>query len=197
MKVSTKRILSILSSTILLVGSLVALTYLIQPAYSNIMDTRAQIVSKTKIRDTYDSSIKQAEKIKADYQNLLDTQQSISSILPPQEDLPETVNQVSGLAALNNLDLQTLSLTKPEVKSSSNTTDKKDFIKAIGTMKTSFKIVGSYESFRNFIGQLENNSDLLDLESLKITPFIDTVSKTQVQDKYTYDLEVDNYYQAE
>ncbi|MCX6703029.1 MAG: type 4a pilus biogenesis protein PilO [Candidatus Wolfebacteria bacterium] len=190
MKASARRILSMLISMMFITASFLVLTYMIQPAYNNITDTRSQITSKTELRDSYKNSLDQVAKLKKDYQNILQSQQSISSILPEKEDIAQSVNQVVGLAKANSLKAEVLSLDRLAVRPSVQ----KNFARGIGTTRINFKISGAYENFRPFIEQIETNLNLMDVNNLKLDP---VVSAKTGDYNFTYTLVIDNYYQAD
>lgn len=173
-----------------LAASLLVLVYMIQPAYSNVTDTRAQIASKSELRDSYKNSIDQVTSLKKSYQNVIQSQQSISSILPEEEDIAQSVNQVVGLAKANGLQTEVLSIDRLAVRPSVQ----KTFARGIGTTRISFRLSGAYENFRPFIEQIETNLNLMDVNNLKIDPI---VSAKTGEYNFTYTLVVDNYYQAD
>jgi Tfp pilus assembly protein PilO len=62
-----------------------------------------------------------------------------------------------------------------------------------------FKVVGSYSDFKNFLKQLETNIRIFNVKTLNISPVIIAGSeRSQVQSKnLSYDISITTYYQAD
>jgi len=191
MKVSTKRVFSILIAIFMFIASLFIYSSLIKSIYAEIKNKRTEIVSRLELINKYETSIKQIQKILSEYQNISQFAETISSILPPEQNVSQSVNQISGLAKINNLIINFLSVQQLAITPSS----KPDLIRGRGVLRLNFALTGSYENFRKFVQTMETNISLMDLISLKIEPKIETGLKS-VKDNFSYAMAVDTYYQS-
>jgi len=191
MKVSTKRVFSILIAIFMFIASLFIYSSLIKSIYAEIKNKRTEIVSRLELINKYETSIKQIQKILSEYQNISQFAETISSILPPEQNVSQSVNQISGLAKINNLIINFLSVQQLAITPSS----KPDLIRGRGVLRLNFALTGSYENFRKFVQTMETNISLMDLVSLKIEPKTETGLKS-VKDNFSYAMAVDTYYQS-
>lgn len=191
MKVSTKRVFSILIAIFMFIASLFIYSSLIKSIYAEIKNKRTEIVGRLELINKYETSIKQIQKILSEYQNISQFAETISSILPPEQNVSQSVNQISGLAKINNLIINFLSVQQLAITPSS----KPDLIRGRGVLRLNFALTGSYENFRKFVQTMETNISLMDLVSLKIEPKIETGLKS-VKDNFSYAMAVDTYYQS-
>jgi len=191
MKVSTKRVFSILIAIFMFIASLFIYSSLIKSIYAEIKNKRTEIVGRLELINKYETSIKQIQKILSEYQNISQFAETISSILPPEQNVSQSVNQISGLAKINNLIINFLSVQQLAITPSS----KPDLIRGRGVLRLNFALTGSYENFRKFVQTMETNISLMDLISLKIEPKIETGLKS-VKDNFSYAMAVDTYYQS-
>ncbi len=187
MKASTKRILSILTAIFMIIASIFIYSSLIRPVYSEIKNLRSEVAGRLELVDKHKTSIDQVKKILGEYQGAVQIQDTVSTILPPEQNLPSAVYQISRLANVNELQLELLSAQQLALKPSAQPS----LVKGVGTLRFNLRAVGSYEKFKFFLQNLETNMNLMDLASLKIEPQIKGANK------FNYTLVVDAYYQSE
>ena len=188
MKASTKRILSILIAILMFVGSLFIYTSLIRPTYSEIKNQRAEIVSRLELINKHEASIKQVQKILNEYQNVSQLTETISLILPLEQNVPQSVNQITGLTKINNLAVDFLSAQQLAITPSTEPS----LVKGMGTLRFNFALIGPYENFKKFLQALETNIGLMDLTSLKVEP-----ATKSSKGNFSYTMTVDTHYQSE
>ncbi len=197
MKASAKRITSILISMLLFIAVLVLYMYLIKPAFNDIGDKRAEIAGKLALIDEYNAALTRIQDLLRQYDNLTQIQEAASSVLPPEQNLPRSINQISGLASINRLSIGTLSVQQMSIKPSL----RPSLVKGLGTLRLSTRLTGDYQSFKSFLENLETNVNLMDVVSLKIEPLalkVGSSVKTAVNiNNFNYTLVADTYYQAE
>jgi len=190
MRASTKRVLSILTAILLIIASLVVYTYLIQPAYSEIINLRAEVASRRELVNEQEVSVKQVQNLLSEYQGIAQVQQVVSLILPTGENLPQSLNQITGLADLNKLSTASLTVQRLAIRPSA----KSSLVQGVGVLRFNFQLEGSYENFKSFLQNLETNINLMDLASLKVGPS----SKAKLdKNSFDYTMSVDTYYQAQ
>jgi hypothetical protein len=190
MKPSAKRIISILFSIFILIASLIVFSYLVKPAYNDMKDERAEIAARLKLIEEYESSLARVQKLLSEYQNAVKFQEMIGLMLPAKQNLPQAVNQVIGLANVNKLAVDILSVQRLAIRPS----PRPELAKGVGTLRINARLVGDYENFRGFIENLETNVNLMDLASLKMEPW--TRLKTG-EVKFGYTMNIDTYYQTD
>lgn len=106
MKASSKRILSILTAVLMIIASLFVYSSLIRPVYSEIKNLRSEAASRLDLINKNKVSITQVQKLLNEYQNIAQVQEVISSILPLEQNVPQAINQIVGLAELNKLSIE-------------------------------------------------------------------------------------------
>jgi len=190
MKSSTKRILSVSISTLLFIGSLFIYSNLVKPTYSQIKNLRSEVVSRLDFIEKNEAYIQEIQKKIKESHDLDKTTETISLILPLNQDVASRVNQIGGLAYNNRLAIELLNVQELAIKPSKQP----NLVKGLGTLRFNLKASGNYENFKSFIQALETNITLMDLIGLKIEP--NNKSKT-AGSNFDYTMVVDTYYQSE
>ena len=112
-------------------------------------------------------------------------QKNISKILPLSEGISEAVNQISGLAFLNKLEVNSVSSRTLAIEPSNA-----KLIKGLGVVSFNIQLGGTYESFKSFLENLETNIRIMNVNYLIIE------SKGEgLTNNFLYNLTVDAYYQ--
>ena len=190
MRSSTKRFISIVLAMLMLIAAVFVYSTFIRPAYSDIENLRAQANNKTQIFEQQQSSTKQIQSLLSQYQDVLQVEDTISSILPLSSDVASGVNQITGLSKINNLTIDLLAVEETAITPS----DQPNLIKGVGALKFNFHLIGSYENFKAFLQNLETNITLMDLTNLKV----ETATKTKSnENRFSYTLTVNTYYQTQ
>lgn len=190
MRSSSKRFVSIVLALAMLVAAVFVYSTFIRSAYSDVETLRAQANSKTTTFTQQQSSVKQIQNLLSQYQDVLKVEDTISSMLPLSPDIGSDINQITGLAQINNLTLDILSTEEMAIKPSKQPT----LAKGIGTLKFNFHLTGGYENFKNFIQELETNITLIDLVNLKVEPFSKGKSAGNI---FSYTITANAYYQTQ
>ncbi len=171
----------------MIVASIFVYSSLIRPAYSEIKNLRSEVAGRLELVDKHKTSIDQVKKILGEYQGAVQIQDTVSTILPTEQNLPSAVHQINRLASVNELQIDLLSAQQLAIKPSTQSS----LVKGIGTLRFNLRVAGSYEKFKSFLQNLETNINLMDLASLKIEP------QTKGANKFNYTLVIDAYYQSE
>lgn len=185
MKPSTYRLLSILGSVFLLIGAVVIYSNFIRPAYDEIQNLRDKKKTSINFLQEQKEAIDAVNRLLNEYQSLAQIQENISMVLPNEENIPSIINQFQGLAKINNIDIESLSLQYPPLKSSTDL-----LIKPLGTVRATMRLNGDYRSLRPFLENLETNIRLTDVYSLNIEG-----GGIPGKNKLIYNLVLDTYYQ--
>lgn len=188
MRSSTKRILVILGSFGLMMGSLYVYLSMIIPAYAEIQELRAERQTRLEILAKQTEAQNAINTLIGQYQSIAGTDQQrvIAAMLPTGIDIPSVVNQIQGMARTNALSIQSISFQYLPIKQGEN-----DLVKSVGVIRVSQSLAGSYAAFKNYVQALETNVRLMDLNSLRI----DAGARAIVRDVFSYNLVADVYYQ--
>jgi len=89
------------------------------------------------------------------------------------------------LAKINSMDIESLSLQYPPLKSSTDS-----LIEPMGTVRATIRLNGDYRDLRPFLEDLETNIRLIDVYSLNVEG-----GGIPGRNKLIYNLVLDTYYQ--
>src|SRR3990167_2197727 len=167
MKGSSKRALVILISVSLLIVSVTIYSYFIKPLYGEIYNLKTKEIGLSETYATYESLNNQFQNILEQYQNSGELQNQLSIILPSELNAPYALGQVIGIAKLNNLEIQTLTI-KPLTIISAKNNSSDDLVKDIGTLRISARFSGTYENFKSFLKGIETNIMISNTSDFKI-----------------------------
>lgn len=167
-----------------------------QPVYREIQDIRNDIASYENLIDTQRVAINQVNKLINTYESQTEFKEAISASFSSGPNLSGAIAQLNGLAGLNGMSLSSISVTKTIPKSTISEAQKtgssksQSIKKPINTLSFGLNLVGSYEEFKSFIGNLESNIRIFDVKNIDFSP-----ASKSVQDIYDINMVVDTYYQ--
>jgi Tfp pilus assembly protein PilO len=184
MKGSTKRAFSILIASIFFIAGIGVYVYLIKPAYQDINLKRGELYTKTTQLSDYKNTISQMQKLLATYESLSQAQQSVSLMLPNDSSIPQAAYQISGLASMSGLNLQSMSLKELA------TTPSTALLKGMSTLRFSVKMTGTYESMKSFLQNLASNIRVFNVNTIKVEKL------GNLSNVFTFNFELDAYYQT-
>ncbi|MBI5401515.1 type 4a pilus biogenesis protein PilO [Candidatus Wolfebacteria bacterium] len=186
MKYSSKRFLSIIIAVAFFVGAVLAYQNFVSPAYDEVKQIQGELAEKKKITGEYQGIFDQIQQLYSNYQNYGDLQKNVSLALPSDPAVAESVFQITKLASVNNLSVQSLDVKKLALIPSKSTV-----IKSLGTLRFSIRLTGGYESLKSYLQGLESNIRLMNVNSLKIEKV------GAASNLFNYNLEADAYYQSQ
>lgn len=190
MRSSSKRFISILISALMFISAIFVYSNFISPAYSQIKDLRGELLSISEASEEQQQAIGQIQNLLQEQQNISSIESIIGIILPLSRDTALNLNQISSLAAINDLKLDSLSINKMANKPSIN----QRLVKSIGVLRINFQLTGSYENFKAFLKSAETNISLIDLIDLKIESSQGFKSSGT---NFTFVANMETYYQTE
>ncbi|KKR88947.1 MAG: hypothetical protein UU85_C0008G0004 [Candidatus Wolfebacteria bacterium GW2011_GWA2_42_10] len=183
MKATTKRTMSILASIILLIGSVFVYASFIKPAYEEVSNLKTKSVNLEQSFNSYQSLNNQFQNLLNEYKNLGDLAKQISLILPSNLDTAYVLSQITGIAGLNNLGIQSLSVKQLAIEPSSE-----PFTRGLGVLGIDLRAGGSYDNFKAFLNGLETNVMISNPINFKVE---------KQGDNLVYTMTIEAYYQAE
>ena len=186
MKPSTYRLISILGSIGLLIGAVVVYSNFVVPTYSDIQTLKDKQLADENLLNDQRDAVNAVNKLLGQYQSLTDIQNSISMVLPREEEVPLVVQQIQGIAALSNMTITGLSLQYPPIKP----VPKDSLVKPANIVRITVKLIGDYRNLQTYLQGLETNIRLMDVNSLSVDGG-GLAGKTALN----YSLILDAYYQ--
>ncbi|MEK7574458.1 MAG: hypothetical protein AAB514_02945 [Patescibacteria group bacterium] len=190
MRASTKRILSIMISALLLIAVAVIYVELIKPAYSSIQNLRGEIQARNNLLEEQNHAVSQVQNLISQLQdqNIAKFQEQISLVLPTTESVPQALSQYQAIAQASGLSIQSVGINYLAIKPAVSDIG---LAKGIGTDRFKLKLLGSYEAMRAFFQAIETNVRLTDLATFKINR-----AGQSGQNLYLGEIVVDSYYQS-
>ncbi len=199
MKASTKRSLSFLISLALIMLASLVYGMFIRGAYTDIQTQRGTIaVLENKLAENQ-GVIQRIQALLSRYQDSTLLQEKVNLALPQTPFTSQILSDAQVLADVNGIKLLDAKIETQPLRSRSVTTPK--FVKDIGISSFQLTVQGSYEKFKAFLAQLENNVRIMDVQTIAITPVIQVSQDGKVAttvfnpDEITYALKVFAYYQ--
>ncbi len=192
MKQSSKRLISIVLALLFVIGALVVLFDLIEPAYQDAMTTKGNLEAAQQFLATETQAVTQAESIITSYRNDTATLETVDLALPTGPDIAGALAQFYGLAANSGLTVQGISISKPILQAVSQPAGSStNILKPVGTISFQLAAIGSYEDLQAFLAGIETNVRMFDLKALSIS------SGGATKDLYNYSMTVVTYYQSQ
>jgi len=200
MKHSAKRLLSMVLGLGLMAAAFIIFVSFTRPAYDEIQQIRNE-------KYTFDLELKNKKQAIEDvitlikqHQNDSSFSESISMVFPTSPELSSALAQIHSLA----VDINRLALASISVSESGNQISRSSggsggggitLEKPIRTISFNLNLAGSYSNLKNFLGMIEKNIRLFDIESVNLNPAA-SGSKVPV-DLYSYQVKITAYYQGQ
>lgn len=173
------------------IAAAVVLNYFVGPTYQKIKSLRLDLAKQSSILAEYQKAADIIKDLSSRYGDAdRDTDglsETISFIVPPQENLPSAVNQIVGLASFNSLEIRSLLVEKTAITASAGP----GVMSGLGKIRFSFDTSGSYTNFKKFLENLETNLNIMDLENLTLA-----TRASKSSEIFNYTVVVSTYYQA-
>ena len=170
-----------------LVAALITYSSFLRPEYEKVNKLRGSLATQSRFFDEQSKIIENIESyLSAAETNVKQAQEPVSLALPTDVAASTLFQQFSFLTRINNLSMQSFGLNLLSIQPVSPGA----LLKGIGTVQANIKFIGGYQSFKDFLAQLETNDRLMDLMKL-------TIKTTANKNLYDYDITVDTYYQPD
>ncbi len=196
MRQSAKRLSSLVLSLILILVAFVIFFSFAKPAYQEVQTIRAEKESRQAFIDSKRNIIKQVQNLIKAYEEdaeLKDAQAAVELSFPAKSEIADALTQISGLLKLNNLTLESVNISEiaaPQKKTSTNNSNSVSAVKAFNKVSFDVDLLGTYENFKKFLGNLEANIRIFDIEQLDLRPLA-----TKGTNLYSASLKINAYYQ--
>lgn len=189
--------MSMIIALAFVIGSFIIFFQLIRPAYEEAQVVRSEVISREIFVNDQQEAITQVEQLIQSYQSEVGVQNSVSQALPQEPDFAGALYQLNGIAMGNGLTLQSFTVSAPALSTTrpvatSTALDSAALVLPIGSVTFQMKFSATYENIKAFLGNIENNVRLFDVQSVGVQPV-----GVGGQNLYTVDLAVMTYYQTE
>ena len=198
MKQSTKKLISMVTALVFLIAAFVFYFDLIVPAYGDMQMLKGKELSEQDFFSQESNTIQQVQKLIAAYESQSQAQSMVALSIPSGQDISGALNQIYGIAALNNISVQNMSISLSSVlpKSGSSVTNASSpLVKPMGSVSFAVAAGGSYEDFKNFLSEIETNVRIFDVKNLSVQPVLQ--SGSTIKDAFNYNLTIMAYYQTQ
>lgn len=189
MRSSTKRFYSLILGLAFFVGAIYVYSNFIRAAYEEVKNLRGERAAELRLLEQSRSAVEIVDAVNAKYQSLATFQNSVSQALPIGEEIPSILNQVQGIAPLDNrkIEIDSISFQYLPIEYSKQPTT----LRPYGAIRLSLRLRGTYGDLTSFVFALERNIRILNANSLKISG-----GGQGTNPNLTADLTVDAYYQT-
>jgi Tfp pilus assembly protein PilO len=187
MKDSAKRLYVSLGSLIFISAALYVYSSFINPEFAEIQRLRGERQGQMTLLADYQATIEETNRVIARYESVSALQDVFSEAVPQKENIPSFLNQIYGLAVLNNVLVDSVEFQYMPTQSTSATS----LVRPFGTIRATVRCASGYDDIKNFTKAIETNVRLMDIYAVNITEgFRDDPI-------LAYTLTVDTYYQME
>lgn len=164
MKDSTKRLYSSLLSLGFIAGSFYVYFSLIVPALSEVHRLRGERVATEIDLAEFKKAAEETRNLQRTYQSVEAFRSNLSQLLPTKENIPPLMNQVYGLAALNQVAVSGVDfqISPPEPAGSR-------LVFPMSKITVSVRFSGKYDDMKRFLKDLESNLRMFDIRSVNIS----------------------------
>lgn len=193
MRQSTKRLFSIFVSLAFLVAALIVYFNLTKPVFDEIQQVRGDQAARQEVLKTQENAVAQVKKLLGTYQAQAQFQAAVSAALPLVPDVSTILAHVAAVSSANRITLQSVSLLPATVEArnvNSAASSTSSLVGPASSFLLQVKATGTYEAFKLFAKDLENDVRLMDVQSVDITP-----AGKPNQDLFSYNLQIKVYYQ--
>ncbi len=194
MKQSTKRLTSVLFSLLFLIGAFLVYFDLVSPAYSDLQVLKGKQASELAFLSEASTTMQQVQKLIATYQSESQAESMVALAVPTGKDVSGAIAQIYGIAQVNNIDIQDVSVST--VSSLQGATSTKasgaSLVKPLGNISFVIAASGNYENFKSFLSEIETNIRIFDIKNVSVQPVSATSGS---QDLFNYSVSIIAYYQ--
>lgn len=177
-------------SLVLILGLIAALIWVVVPKYDAVSSLMKEI---SVLQDDLNKKIEikqKIEELEARYETYKGQLAKVSEILPPAKDYPGllvTIQQLTSTAGLlmNDIDIKAeeVAAAKGIIKAGKTAPAEEEVFKKMAITLT---VSGGYEQFKTFLGLLETNIRIIDVDSVDFTYSDKELTQFNIQAKTYY-----------
>jgi hypothetical protein len=191
---------SIVGSLLLVVVALFLFFDFIQPEFSSVANLKGQIAGENDFLQTETKTVTAVQNVITEYQKQGGNQGNVALAIPAGQDVAGALAQVYGIAQINSVTIQSISVSAPTLQTQTKTASSTNTVKPLGSYTLQIGGSGTYEALKNFLFGLETNIRIFDVKGLSIAPA--TVAGSNPgrgavpQDLFSYNITATTYYQT-
>jgi len=187
MKDSEKRLITSLGSLVCVAGAIYIYASWISPEIVEIQKARSEKQAVHKIRADYESVLQEKIRVIARYQDLVAIQEVFSRVVPQGENMPSFLNQLYGLASLNDVSINSMTFNTLPLQ----TQKESSLIRPHGTIQATIRSTSTYEDMKKYLNAIETNIRIMNITAINIT---DGFKEDPI---LSYTITVETYYLAQ
>ena len=150
--------------------------FLIYPLVLDIQKQRGEVLATKEILKQKKAAVEKFGEVAEKYQSLSSETQKLDKIISSDANLPRLLLQLETLAMNNGMIMEDVSFGI--VKSGKG---------GIGTVPINLKVLGSYNSFKNYLEAVSKSLPLIDIETINFS------SKDREEEIYSFSLTINTY----
>jgi Tfp pilus assembly protein PilO len=202
------KFIEILILPIAIIGIIAALLWFIQPTYGEIKNLTQEIETKEANLEKKQKLIVDIEKLVNQYEDIAGRVNKVFYALPNEAEIPNVLVQLEALASKNGMIFESSSFSKAQQSAQNKTTSgngaapfsetikQQDAIEQIKSVSIDISLTGSYENFKNYLRDLENNIRIMDIASVSFSNSSSSSEKEEeLSDNFSYGIQLKVYYQ--
>ncbi len=204
MKQSSKRLISVLLSFLFIAGAFLLFFDLVQPTYSDMQNLRSQQLGEETYLKNQTELAKQVQTILNTYQNEAQSVANVGLAMPSGADIAGALTQIQGIAASTGVTITSIAVTPPTIQlrpQQGGAATSTALLKPLGSFTFKLSAAGTYESFKNFLSEIETNIRIFDVKDASLMPApATTISLRGVPPsatQFNYTITVATYYQTQ
>lgn len=191
MRTSTKRILSIGASALILIFTVIVFINLIQPELSDISGKRALIISKESLFQNQSAAVNQVQDLVSQFQSANRIKETVNLAMPVGPNTTEAIHQIETLANQSQVRLKSFTTRNLAFEPT-----KQPLIKRLGKIEVAITVDGAYEAVKTFLKYIETNVRIINVQTYQFGPITTSFAQAQApQELYSVSLTVEMYYQ--
>jgi len=165
------RTISLIISLLLILAAIIGYSSFVAPIIDKAKALRAEMQAKSESYAEQRAAIDSVKSLFAQFEENATLQETLKSVLPVGDAKAAVLlEQIRGLAVLNNLALQTLSIRQRQIEPSFLGVP---LAGGIGVVSIEFAASGGYQSLKGFLADLETNVRLMDISVLSAETVVD------------------------
>lgn len=190
MKSSSKRVLNLLISLGIFVAAIFVYSSFVVPEYQRVNSLRGEAQAKQQTLDEQRAVVDKAKNLLTRYISIPKVGEVVSASLPPSEDVAGAFQQIYTIASASGITIQQFSVNTG-IGLTSTKGQTAQVVRSIGTAQINLYLMGTYESFKQFVEIVERNMRIMDVTDIKIQP-----ASRASGDVFLFNLTINTYYQS-
>ena len=164
MRTSTKRILSILLSSIFFIAFIVVVTSLVKPEFEQVMENRGEFYSKKKVFEDQQEAVGKVEQLIQETKSFNQLKQTVSLAVPLEKQIPDILNQLNAISRTSNVSITSFRSNLQAFEEGSS-----QLARRLGIIRIELAVSGDYGNLKNFLRFLESNVRVFNVKSFIIS----------------------------